>query len=157
MKLILAAAMAVLAIPSYARAQNNAEIFSGKDVTSQLAALVQKAKASGSSGATLGDYRSHAIKLSVRTTSGGAEMHARYDDIFYVTEGKATLVTGGTVANPKTGSDGETTGTGIQNGKSQPIAEGDIVHIPAGTPHQLIIAPGSVYSSIVIKVREPSE
>jgi mannose-6-phosphate isomerase-like protein (cupin superfamily) len=157
MKLILVAAMVILAIPSYAKAQNNAEVFSGKDVRSQLAALVQKAKASGSSGATLRDYKSHAIKLSIRAASGGAEVHAHYDDIFYVTKGKATLVTGGTVENAKRGSDGETTGTGIQNGKSQTIAEGDIVHIPAGTPHRLIIAPGSVYSSIVIKVREPSE
>jgi mannose-6-phosphate isomerase-like protein (cupin superfamily) len=158
MKLILvAAAMAAIAIPCFAQAQSSAEVFPDKDVTSQLATLAQKAKASGSSGATLADYKSHAIKLSVRAASGGAEVHAHYDDIFFVTEGKATLVTEGTVENAKAGSDGETTGSGIQNGKSQTIAKGDVVHIPAGVPHQLIVAPGIEYSSIVIKVRESSE
>jgi mannose-6-phosphate isomerase-like protein (cupin superfamily) len=157
MKAILVAAMAAFAIPCCAQLQSNAQVFPDKDVTSQLAALAQKAKGSGSSGATLADYKSHAIKLSVRAASGGAEVHAHYDDIFFVTEGKATLVTGGTVENAKGSSDGETTGSGIRNGNSQMIAKGDIVHIPAGVPHQLIVAPGSEYSSIVIKVREPSE
>ena len=154
MKLILVAAMAAFTIPCCAQMQSGAQVFSGKDVTSQLAALAQRAKASGSSGATLADYKSHAIKFSVRAASGGAEVHAHYDDIFFVTEGKATLVTGGTVENAKDGNDGETTGSGIQNGERQIIAKGDIVHIPAGVPHQLIVAPESEYSSIVIKVRE---
>jgi len=110
MKLISILTMAALAIPCYALAEGKAEVFSGKDVKSQLAALVTTAKASGSGGATLGDYKSHAIKLSVRTASGGAEVHAHYDDIFIVTEGTATLVTGGTVLNAKADSDGETKG-----------------------------------------------
>lgn len=146
--------MAALASSCSAQAQSKVEVFSGQSVTSQLTALVQAAKGSGGSGATLGDYKSHAIKLSVRTASGGAEMHAHYDDIFLVTEGKADLVTGGTIGNGKTDSEGETKGSSIQNGESQTIAKGDVVHIPAGTPHQLILAPGSIYSSIVIKVRE---
>jgi mannose-6-phosphate isomerase-like protein (cupin superfamily) len=157
MRLTLIVIMAVLAIPCCAQAQSKIEVFSGQSVTSQLTALVQAAKGSGGSGATLGDYKSHAIKLSVRTASGGAEIHAHYDDIFLVTDGKADLVTGGNVANAKTDSDGETKGSGIQNGEFQTIAKGDVVHIPAGTPHQLILAPGSIYSSIVIKVRESSE
>ena len=156
MKLLLVAVTA-FAICRCAQAQTGAEVFSGRVVTSRLAELAQQAKASGGSGATLADYKSHAIKLSVRAASGGAEVHAHYDDIFVVTEGQATLITGGTVENPKAGSDGETTGSGIQNGRSQTIAKGDIVHIRAGVPHQLIVAPGTVYSSIVVKVRESSE
>jgi mannose-6-phosphate isomerase-like protein (cupin superfamily) len=157
MRLTVIVTMAALAASCCAQAQSNVEIFSGQSVASQLTALVQEAKGSGGSGATLGDYKSHAIKLSVRTASGGAEVHAHYDDIFLVTEGKADLVTGGSVVNGKTDNDGETKGSSIQNGNSQTIAKGDVVHIPAGTPHQLILAPGSIYSSIVIKVREASE
>jgi mannose-6-phosphate isomerase-like protein (cupin superfamily) len=153
MKLISLVAMAALAIPCYALQGHKAEVFSGKDVSSQLSALAEKAKATGSSGATLGDYTTHAIKLSVRTGSGGAEIHAHYDDIFVVTEGQATLVTGGTVLEGKTNADGETAGSKIQNGTSQNIAKGDVVHIPAGTPHQLLLH-GGVFSAIVIKVKE---
>ncbi|MEA2260908.1 MAG: hypothetical protein QOJ51_3733 [Acidobacteriaceae bacterium] len=154
MRLSVMLMMASLAISSYAQTENKAQVFSGQAVTSQLMALLQAAKGSGGSGATLGDYKSHAIKLSVRTASGGAEVHAHYDDIFLVTEGKANLITDGSVVNPKTDSDGETKGSSIENGKSMTIAKGDVVHIPAGVPHQLILVPGNEYSSIVVKVRE---
>jgi mannose-6-phosphate isomerase-like protein (cupin superfamily) len=154
MKLIPILAIAAMTIPCLAQSGSNAEVFSGRDVAARLATLAQSAKASGSSGATLGDYKSHAIKLSVRTASGGAEVHAHYDDIFVVTEGKAILITGGTVVDAKTGKDGETKGSKISDGKSQTIEKSDIVHIPAGTPHQLIIAPGDLFSTIVVKVRE---
>jgi len=154
MKLIPILAMTALVVPCYAQAKSKAEVFQGKAVTSQMSDLIKAAKVSGSAGATLGDYQSHAIKLSVRTASGGAEVHEHYDDIFFVTQGKATLVTGGTVINARTDKDGETKGSGIRNGTSQTIVKGDVVHIPSGTPHQLILAPGDVYCAIVIKVRE---
>jgi mannose-6-phosphate isomerase-like protein (cupin superfamily) len=157
MRLSVMLMMASLAISSYAQTENKAQVFSGQAVTSQLMALLQAAKGSGGSGTTLGDYKSHAIKLSVRAASGGAEVHAQYDDIFLVTEGKANLITGGSVVNPKTDIDGETKGSSIENGKSVTIAKGDVVHIPAGVPHQLILVPGNEYSSIVVKVRESSE
>jgi mannose-6-phosphate isomerase-like protein (cupin superfamily) len=153
MKMISLVMMAAVAVPCYALQGKKVEVFSNKDIASQLSSLAQKAKPSGSSGATLGDYKSHAIKLSVRTGSGGAEIHAHYDDIFVVTEGQATLVTGGTVLDGKTNADGETAGSKIQNGTSQTIAKGDVVHIPAGTPHQLLLD-GNIFSAIVIKVKE---
>ena len=157
MRLLVIVGMALLVSPCYAQAQAKAEVFSGQAIASQLSALVQAAKTSGGGGATLGDYQSHAIKLSVRMASGGAEAHAHYDDIFLVTEGSAKLVTGGSVIHAKTDGEGETKGSGIENGKSETIAKGDVVHIPAGVPHQLILAPGSTYSSIVIKVRESQQ
>lgn len=154
MKLIPVVAALAFAAACQAQSGQQAEVFSGKKVQAQTSALVAAAKASGSSGSTLGDYSSHAIKLSIRTASGGAEVHAHYDDIFLVTEGKATLITGGTVIDPKTDKAGETKGRGIRNGISRTITKGDIVNIPAGTPHQLVLAPDTVYASIVIKVRE---
>jgi mannose-6-phosphate isomerase-like protein (cupin superfamily) len=157
MRLTATLAVAALAIPCFPQEMNKADIFSNHAITSQLSALVQAAMPSGSSGATLAKYPAHSIMLSVRSASGGAEIHAYYDDIFFVTGGKATLITGGSVIQPKTDKNGETKGSGIQNGSSQTIAKGDVVHIPAGTPHQLRVVPGDIYSSIVVKVREPSE
>ena len=88
----------------FAHAQSSAkkaDYFSAQDIQKQLADLAPKAQSSGSSGSTLGDYTSHQMKLSVRTASGGAEIHAHYDDVFVVTQGQATLITGGTVENRK--------------------------------------------------------
>lgn len=150
--------MPMLILPLFCLAalgQNNkAEYFSHKDLQAQLAELGAKAKASGSSGSTLGDYGSHALKLSVRTSSGGAEVHAHFDDVILVTQGQATLITGGTVVDPKTDKDGETKGSSIRNGKSQSISAGGVAHIPAGTPHQMILAPGTLFSALVVKVKE---
>ena len=154
MKRMAILAFTVFTIPAVAQTTGGAEVFSGKDVAAQLMKLSQTAKPSGSSGATLGDYKSHSIRLSVRTASGGAEVHAHFDDIFVVTGGSATLITGGTVVEAQTGADGETKGSRIQDGTSQKIAKDDIVHIPAGTPHQLILAPGDTFSAIVVKVKE---
>jgi quercetin dioxygenase-like cupin family protein len=155
MKFIPAFILAMaIAAPVLAQSASGAQVYAGKDVAAQLEALVAQAKASGSGGATLGDFQSHAIKLSVRASSGGAEIHAHYDDIFFVTDGSATLITGGQVQNAKTAPDGETKGSGIEGGTRQLIRKGDVVHVPAGTPHQLILAPEEIYSSIVIKVKE---
>jgi len=154
MKVVPVLAAILLAAPTFAQAPVHAEVFSGRDVTSQLATLLDAAKGHGSSGATLGDYKSHAIKLSVRTASGGAEVHGHFDDILFVTGGSAKLITGGTIVDSKTGADGEIKGSRIDDGAAQTIAKGDVVHIPAGTPHQLILAPEETFSAIVIKVRE---
>jgi mannose-6-phosphate isomerase-like protein (cupin superfamily) len=143
----------LLFLPAFGQ-KGKVEYFSNKDLQHQLTELGVKAEASGSSGSTLGDYGSHALKLSVRTTGGGAEVHAHFDDVILVTQGQATLVTGGTVMDPKTDSDGETKGPSIHNGTSQTISVGDVVHIPAGTPHQMTIAAGSLFSALVVKVKE---
>ncbi len=153
-KIWLPAAAAAFSAAAIAQSSNSAQVYEGKNVSAQLDALIAPAKTAGSSGATLGDFGTHAIKLSVRATSGGAEVHAHFDDIFYVTDGTATLITGGSVLNAKTGADGETHGTSIEGGTRQTLNKGDVVHIPAGTPHQLLVAPGTTYSSIVIKVKE---
>jgi mannose-6-phosphate isomerase-like protein (cupin superfamily) len=127
----------------------------GLDLHAQLDKLVADAKAKGSSGANLEDYGSYKIGLSVRTVSGGAEVHAHWDDVMMVQEGSATLITGGTVVDGKTGDDGETHGAKIDGGQSQKIGPGDVLTIRAGIPHQLILEPGTIYGAMVVKVHEP--
>jgi mannose-6-phosphate isomerase-like protein (cupin superfamily) len=132
-----------------------ATVFPMAGLHTRLADLAQQAKAKGSSGATLEDYGTYKIQLSVRTTSGGAEVHAHWDDVMFVEEGTATLITGGTVPDGKTNADGETHGPKIEGGHSQLIKPGDVLTVRAGTPHQLILPPGTTYGSVVIKVHEP--
>ncbi|QNI32941.1 hypothetical protein H7849_02830 [Alloacidobacterium dinghuense] len=152
---VVLSVLTLLCIAAHAQSNSKkADYFSAQDIQKQLADLAPKAQPSGTSGSTLGDYTSHQLKLSVRTASGGAESHAHYDDVFVVTQGQATLLTGGVIDDPKTGDDGETKGISIRNGNSQTISVGDVVNIPAGTPHQLKIVQGTLFSTIVVKVRE---
>jgi mannose-6-phosphate isomerase-like protein (cupin superfamily) len=154
-KIWLIALFAVFSAPLLvSQTSAHAQVFSAADLQHQLATLAASAESKGSDGATLLDYPTHALKLSVRSETGGAEVHAHFDDVIVVTGGTAELVTGGTVIDARSGNDGETTGSGIRNGKSEYIAKGDIVHIPAGTPHQMIIPKGVTFSAFVVKVRE---
>lgn len=126
-----------------------------KDVKARLAALIPEAKAQGSAGTTLVDYGSYKIQLSVRTQSGGAEVHAHWDDVMMVEQGSAALITGGTVVDGTTRADGETHGTRIDGGQRQSLAAGDMVTVRAGTPHQILLAPNTVFGAVVVKVHEP--
>lgn len=154
MRLTIAVALMALCVPALGQSAGKAEVFSSSAIHDKFAQSAEQAKAKGSGGAVLGSYGSHAIQLSARTASGGAEVHAHFDDVMLVTEGSATLVTGGTVVDGHTNSEGETRGTSIKDGVSQTISVGDVIHVPAGTPHQLLITPGTTYSSLVIKVKE---
>jgi mannose-6-phosphate isomerase-like protein (cupin superfamily) len=154
MKLAIAIVLMAAGLHAAAQSTGKAQVFPSTEVHRQLTQLAEEAKAKGSSGLLLGSYGSHAIQLSARTASGGAEIHAHFDDVMLVTEGTATLITGGTVVDGHTGGDGETRGTSIRDGISQTISAGDVVHVPAGTPHQLLIASGTSYGALVIKVRE---
>lgn len=154
MKSLLAIVLAACSIPSIAQSPSGAEVFSSAQLKNQLTQLVEQAKTKGSSGVKLGDYGSHSLMLSERTANGGAEVHAHFDDVMLVMEGKATLITGGELIDAHSGVNGESGGSGIRNGTTQSIAAGDLIHIPAGTPHQLLIAPGTLYSALVIKVKE---
>lgn len=148
------AAVLALALPAAAQSAGKAEVFQSQQIRAELEKLADAAKVSGSSGTTLADYGSHKVQISVRTASGGAEMHAHFDDIMLVQQGSATLITGGTLVDEKTDSNGESHGSAIRDGKTQTISPGDIVTVNAGVPHQLIIPAGTTYSAIVIKVRE---
>ena len=117
--------------------------------------LKQKAlSGDGASSVKLSDYGNHFTMLSYRSKSGGAELHAKFADIFYVIEGSATLQTGGKLVNPTQTSSDEPRGTAVEGGTETFLREGDFAHIPAGVPHRLIIPDGTDFCYYVIKVRE---
>jgi mannose-6-phosphate isomerase-like protein (cupin superfamily) len=155
MRGFVVAVMLTCALSAAAQSAGKAEVFPAQQIRAELDKATVAAKAAGSGGATLADYGSHKVQLSVRTASGGAEMHAHFDDIMLVQQGTATLITGGTLVDATTDANGESHGSAIRDGKTQTISGGDMVTVNAGVPHQLIIPAGTTYSAIVIKVREP--
>lgn len=89
-----------------------------------------------SKGAVLFDSSDkYMVHASRREKPGVAEVHTEDADIVYVLEGSATLVTGGTAVEPKTIAPGEIRGSHITGGDTRQIAKGDVIVIPAGTPH----------------------
>jgi mannose-6-phosphate isomerase-like protein (cupin superfamily) len=75
------------------------------------------------------------IVLANRAVQRGAEMHDKTNHVFIIVDGEATFVTGGTLINPKVISPGQTRAEGIEGGQSHRLAKGDVITIPANTPH----------------------
>ena len=117
-------------------------------------ALSQKTDASGLATQTIKKYSTDYTLLAFRSQSGKAELHEKFADFYFVVEGNATLVSGGQIVNPMTTAPGELRGDSIQDGKETKLKKGDIVHIPADIPHQLMLAKGDTFQYFVIKVQE---
>ena len=102
----------------------------------------------------LDTYSNHSAMVAHRVASGEAELHVHVADLFVVESGTATLVVGGTIPKAKTTTPGEVRGASIEGGMKQQLSAGDVVHIPANTPHQLLLAPGTKFTYFVMKVKD---
>ena len=122
------------------------------DKAQELSAMAQGPE--GSATSKLNEYPNHFTMLALRSKNGGAEIHENYADFFFVVRGSAKLLTGGTVQDGKTVNPGEIRGKSVVNGLETTLNPGDIVHIPAAVPHQLLLPEGGTFLYFVIKVKE---
>jgi glc operon protein GlcG len=98
------------------------------------------------------DGRNYMVHASHRDSAGMAEVHTLDADIIHVLDGSATFVTGGIVENGKPTAPGEIRGTAIRNGEERRISKGDVLIVPAGTPHWFKEVSGPL-NYYVVKVR----
>ncbi len=108
----------------------------------------------GSASETLKEYPQHCAMLSFRSRSGEAEVHERFADLFVVLAGSAALVTGGRVLGARNVAPGETSGDSIEGGMQRELRAGEIVHVPAGTPHQFLVSGDKTVACFVVKIQE---
>jgi mannose-6-phosphate isomerase-like protein (cupin superfamily) len=135
-------------------AQNTPDVYSQADLTGMETQLMTKADAHGLASEILKKYSTDYSMLGFRSQSGQAEQHAKFADFYVVLDGSATLISGGTMAGGATTAPGELRGASIQDGKQTKLQKGDIVHIPANIPHQLMLPKGSTLKYFIIKVQE---
>ncbi|HTJ30795.1 MAG TPA: hypothetical protein VL346_09855 [Acidobacteriaceae bacterium] len=129
--------------------------YSPQSLMEKAAPLHEKAAANhGAAAVTLEKYGVDFTMLSYRSQDGGAEVHANFADIFVVVDGEATLLSGGELEHQESAAAGEFRGSAVLHGASTHLAKGDVVHIPAGTPHQLLVPKGHTFTYFVIKVKE---
>jgi mannose-6-phosphate isomerase-like protein (cupin superfamily) len=138
----------VVVATGYAYSQS-VDIYTSNDLQAIGQALANQGKPFASRD--LKRYGNHYTMLAMRDRTGSSELHEHEADIFVVERGKAALVTGGKIVSPHTEKAGEIRGTSIENGERHPLKAGDIIHIPAGVPHQLLIEEGP-FEYFVIKV-----
>lgn len=112
------------------------------------------ARGDGSASETLEKYPHHYTMLAYRQHSGGGELHQNFADIFFILDGHATVITGGSIVDAKTTGPGEIRGKSVDGGSRQELKAGDVVHIPAGMPHQTLVTDGESVIYFVLKVEE---
>lgn len=112
------------------------------------------AKGDGSASETLEKYPHHYTMLAFRQHSGGGELHENFADVFFILDGHATVVTGGKLVDEKTTGAGELRGKAVEGGSQQQVKAGDVIHIPAGMPHQTMVRDGDTVTYFVVKVEQ---
>jgi hypothetical protein len=101
---------------------------------------------------TLAKWKNHFMMISYRESDGEAEWHEKHADIFIAETGEATLVYGGKMVDAKVTGAGEKRGPSISGGMTKKFLPGDVVHIPAQLPHQLLVKKSFTYT--VFKVEQ---
>jgi mannose-6-phosphate isomerase-like protein (cupin superfamily) len=97
-------------------------------------------------------YSNHLIMMAYREADGEAELHQKQVDIFVVQSGEGELVIGGEMVGGRTTAPGEIRGPSIKGGRKMKLAAGDMAHIPAMVPHQVLVGPGKKITYAIVKV-----
>jgi mannose-6-phosphate isomerase-like protein (cupin superfamily) len=94
------------------------------------------------------------VSASHRDKAGNVEVHDKETDIFYVTDGSATFVTGGKMIGGKQSKANQWLGTSIEGGETHNLSKGDVMIVPAGTPHWFQKVPSSISYYVVKSLKQ---
>jgi mannose-6-phosphate isomerase-like protein (cupin superfamily) len=75
------------------------------------------------------------IVLANRREAGPVEYHDRTNHVFIMVEGEATFITGGTMVDAKRTAPDQMRAASIEGGETHHLTKGDVITIPAKTPH----------------------
>ena len=93
----------------------------------------------GMSSSAVSNTDQYRINVVHRVKPAGALAHAGNPELHYIIDGSATIVTGGTIVRGATAAEAT-----IANGVTQKVAKGDVIVVPANSPHWYSIVDGSV-------------
>ena len=139
--LVLVVSLAIGTATLAQDADESAPLFVGHD---EMRAKFQK-------GELVADASTYRITAIHRDGPGRSEVHETVTDIFYVADGTATVVLGGELVGSTMTRPHEYRGEAIRGGQAHEVSAGDVLVIPAGTPHWFQTVPDEV-SYLVVKV-----
>src|SRR5262245_18049831 len=144
-------ALATLLVANVLRAQPR-QTEPSQVVKAERLKLLADSLAPGSKSVALGSGSNFTYTIWHRDTSGGLERHEGWTDILVIQSGSATILSGGVQEGGSESSPGEWRGGTARGATRQAIRTGDVVTTPAGTPHQMLLAPGEQITYVVFKV-----
>jgi mannose-6-phosphate isomerase-like protein (cupin superfamily) len=125
--------------------------FSAEDLQAALAKLPTDRPASSVRVFSLAPYNVNVERRMPQAQ--GASLHEAQAEFFYVIDGTATMLTGGTLVNPTRNGTNQAA-SAIQGGVRQVLNKGDFFLVPAGVPHQFVDLTGPVQ---VMSIYLPNE
>jgi mannose-6-phosphate isomerase-like protein (cupin superfamily) len=126
----------------------------------EIMGLIDKAKADRKGDAplvaepilSLAPYRA---QLEYRPATAPAALHEKDAELMVVLEGTGDIVTGGKLADEKRTNANNLSGSSITGGNSQGVVKGDMLIVPANTPHQVIPTGGAPIVLMTMHVPHP--
>ena len=134
----------------FAAAPTGFNEWSAEELRKQGDAL--KAAKDGAFSKVLADWGNHQLVLLHRDATGQAEFHAKQVDVIVVRSGHGSIKIGGKILDGKTSAPNEIRGTSIEGAEIHPLKEGDVMHVPVNTPHQVMLEAGQSIDYLAIKV-----
>jgi mannose-6-phosphate isomerase-like protein (cupin superfamily) len=86
-----------------------------------------------------------------RDKNGETEVHMALNDIFVVKSGHAKITVGGQVTGNRETTPSEWRGGEISGGTDYSLAPGDVLFIPAGVPHRVLVSPKATITYVTVK------
>jgi mannose-6-phosphate isomerase-like protein (cupin superfamily) len=126
----------------------------------EITGLIDKAKADRKGEAplvaepilSLAPYRA---QLEYRPGISPAAVHEKDAELMVVLEGAGNIVTGGKLVDEKRTNANNLSGSSITGGNSETVVKGDMLIVPANTPHQVIPASGAPIVLMTMHVPYP--
>ena len=143
--------VAVVLAPVLQAAPPGFVMWSSSELEQRDAALSTRVGQDHSARETLVDYGyppgAYRFRFIYRDADGFPEIHEDGLDVVFVKSGEGTLLVGGEMLH-RTG----VRGTGISGGFRYPLRPGDIIHIPANTPHRYLVPEGGHITYVLVRV-----
>ncbi len=126
-------------------------MWKSSELEERNAALATRVRPDGSARETLADYgvggSSHRFRFIRRDADGRPELHDDIIDVVFVQSGEGTLLVGGEMIGRS-----NAPGSAIDGGSRYPVAAGDVLHIPARTPHGYLVPDGGHITYVLVRV-----
>jgi mannose-6-phosphate isomerase-like protein (cupin superfamily) len=137
--------------PMFAAGPEGLIVWKADDLRSFEKKLAPKMNAHKSANEELAKFQSYWVEIVHREGDAEAETHVNNSELFFIVSGEATEIIGGTPVNNKTVSPGEIHGSALNGGMRTPLRQGDVIRMPANTPHQMLVAAGKQITFMVVK------
>jgi mannose-6-phosphate isomerase-like protein (cupin superfamily) len=140
MRSLLIAVAFTLAVPALAHAQEAAHPAKLFVPAAEADAALAKSRAEHKPGnnvtvlVSVGPYPAQ-LEYRIPGALPSASVHKAQAEFIYIIAGGCTLITGGTLVDPKDNG-ANMSGTGITGGSSRKVGKGDYIMVPPNTPHQ---------------------